>query len=347
MIKVAHLLDDFAMGGVTQSLKLFEQPRMQEIAHSFLVPIKPRTNIAPLVEADVIVDHMAASWERMPFLASLRARNRKAHIVRVEHSYTAAFEEHRVLQIGRFRLLLRLSAMLANEVVCVSEAQRGWVTQDVGIRSGKVRTIYPWSGRDRLFQLGQLPRRRDAPLQLLAYGRFAEVKNFENLIRAMRSFSQNEVQLTLFGDGPLRPRLRAIAAGQTNVRLFGPQDDPSLWLRAADAVILPSRYEAFGLVATEARMAATPPIVADVDGLPEQAVNGGIVADLSCAYSIARAIRAATRAPLAQLGLEAREGVRSQHDRILDRWEELLLAATVDHELPHRHCSTLSVDAAT
>ena len=71
--------------------------------------------------------------------------------------------------------------------------------------------------------------------------------------------------------------------------------DKAFAAAACDAVIIPSRYEAFGLVATEARMAARPVIVADIDGLPEQVGAGGCIAPLGTAAEIARAIRWAAR----------------------------------------------------
>ena len=324
MTRVSHLLDDFGMGGVTRALTLFERPELKRIASSDILQVRSNSMLAPKVEADVIVDHMSASWRRLPFLASLRARNRHARIVRVEHSYTRGFELTQVKARGRFRSLLRISAQLADEVVCVSRAQREWLTGEVGLASHRVRTIYPWSGRTELFDIDPQEGETKRPLQLLAYGRYAEVKNFAELIVAMRSFRPEDVRLTLFGDGPQRSLLEALAADLPHVQVFGPQDDPATWLGTCDAVILPSRYEAFGLVATEARMAARPVIVANIDGLPEQARDGGIIADLSSAYEIAQAIRRAKSEPLSKLGRMARCKVRGQHKAILNDWTQLL-----------------------
>ena len=102
-MNIAHLLDDFGMGGVTQALTVFDQPVLKRIATSKVVPILPDARLAPKLNVDLIVDHMALSWARIPFLVGLRARNPKARIVHIEHSYTRAFERQKVPSKLRFR----------------------------------------------------------------------------------------------------------------------------------------------------------------------------------------------------------------------------------------------------
>ncbi len=324
MITIAHLLDDFSMGGVTRALTLFDEPMIKARARSSAIPIDPASVLAPRIDADLIVDHTALSWRRFPFLASLRARNPKARIVHVMHGYTSAFEANEVKAKRRFRLMLRSAARMVDDIICVSEAQRDWLIGKVGLEPDCLRVIYPWTDRAELFSLPAAPPCEGRPLRLLAYGRYADVKNFAELITAMRSFRPSEVRLTVFGDGPQRTLLTALAADMPHVEVLGPSASPALHLARCDAVIVPSRYEAFGLVATEARMAARALIAADIDGLPEQAREGGQVAKLGSAYDIAQAIRTATRTDLAQLGMAGRRSVKSQHTQILCRWCELI-----------------------
>ncbi|MEO1729577.1 MAG: glycosyltransferase family 4 protein [Pseudomonadota bacterium] len=324
MITIAHLLDDFSMGGVTRALTLFDEPMIKARAQSRVIPIDPASALAPRIDADLIVDHTALSWRRFAFLASLRARHPNARIVHVMHGYTRAFEACEVKEKRRFRRMLRSAARLVDDIICVSDAQRDWLMSEVGIGRDRLRVIYPWTDRTELFSLPAAPARDGRALHLLAYGRYAEVKNFAELITAMRSFRPSEVRLTVFGDGPQRTLLTALAADMPHVEVLGPSSSPAVHLASCDAVIVPSRYEPFGLVATEARMAGRAVIAADIDGLPEQVREGGQVAALGSAYDIAQAIRAATRADLAQLGMEGRRGVKSQHTQILRRWCQLI-----------------------
>ncbi len=324
MIKIAHLMEDFGMGGVTRALTLFDDPLMQKRAQSRVISLNLDAKVAPKVDADMIVDHAALSWTRLAFLASLRARNPKARLVHVEHTYTRAFEAGEVPSKRRFRALLRMAARLFDDIVCVSQAQRQWLCGDVGVAPEKLRVIYPWTDREELFSLAPAQPQTDMPIKLLAYGRYASVKNFAELIKAMRWFNPDEAQLTLFGNGPDRAALEALAAELPNVDVHGPCSDPVRYLAACDAVILPSRYEAFGLVATEARMAGRGVIVAKVDGLPEQAELGGHAAALGSAQDIAKAIRWAMSADLERMGAAARRGVKSQAHQILRGWAMLI-----------------------
>ncbi|MCA0976791.1 glycosyltransferase family 4 protein [Qipengyuania flava] len=323
MIQIAHLLDDFAMGGVTRALSLFDEPRLREASRSVIVPMQRKMTEAPALKADVIVIHVPPCFSRLPYLAALRYRNPSAHIVQVEHSYTRSFEQNHVPSRIRFRLLLKTAASLVDEVVAVSKAQATWLTE-VGIDEQKISTINPWSGRFELLEVSEW-RPHSGPLKLLSYGRFCHQKNFGALVEAMGAFSSHEVELTLFGSGPERTALLDLAAGMPNVRIEPACDNPAAWLEKADAVIMPSRREAFGLVATEARMAGRAILVSDVDGLPEQAnAGGGLVAPMSTAEEIASAIRSLSQQDLGKMGRASRAGVYHQHDEIIQGWENIL-----------------------
>ncbi|MEP2734874.1 MAG: glycosyltransferase family 4 protein [Erythrobacter sp.] len=322
MLKAAHLLDDFGMGGVTRALTVFENTKLAQTASSEIVPVTSTAKLAPALNVDVIVDHMALSWRRLAFLLSLRLRNPKAAIVHVEHSYTKAFEASQVYSRSRFRTMIRISALLFDKIVCVSNAQRDWMRDCVGIPASKLKVIYPWSGRLDLQSISAPSPRNGRPLRLLAYGRYAAVKNFDSLIAAMQSFRADEVDLTVFGDGPDREALTEMAKRMPHVTISGPTDQLDAYLENCDAVIMPSHYESFGLVATEARLAGRAIIVADVDGLPEQA-SSGIVTKLRTPTEIVSAIQKARRAPLAAMGAAGREDVCNQHKDILAGWSQL------------------------
>ena len=323
MIRIAHLLDDMAMGGVTRSLTLFDDPRLASWTASTVIPMKRKMRDAPVLDADLIVIHVPPCWSRLPYLAMLRRRNRHARIVHVEHSYTREFERRHVASKSRFRLLLRLASCFVDEVVAVSHGQCAWL-RETGIDAAKLSTIRPWSGR---FELGQISDKTAhcGPLRLLAYGRFSEEKNFGDLIKAVGSFRPAEVELTLFGSGPLQEEFRGLSAEVPNVFVHPACSDPSPWLAQCDAVVLPSLREAFGLVATEARMAGRAILVADVDGLPEQAdAGGGMVAPMRSCEEIIRAISALAHRDLGAMGREARRGVANQHDEIIHGWMQIV-----------------------
>ncbi len=324
MSRLVHLLDDFGMGGVTRALTLFDEPELNTAASSRIVAIDPVARLAPTLHAELIIDHMALSWRRLAFLASLRAKHPRSRIVHVEHSYTRSFEQWNVKAKRRFRTMLRMSSLFFDEIICVSEAQRGWIANEVGITSSKLHVIHPWTNQHQLFQVPPKSPNRGQPMRLLAYGRYASVKNFSELISAIRNMPRGMVSLTLFGDGPERDALRTLAADLPNVSVLGPCDDPGAHLRSCDAVVIPSRYEAFGLVATEARMAARAILVADVDGLPEQVGKGGLSAPLKTADEISSAIFRLAKLNLRSLGEAGRREVRKQMPNTVAQWRAVI-----------------------
>ncbi|MXP14180.1 glycosyltransferase [Altererythrobacter confluentis] len=323
MIRIVHLLDDFAMGGVSRALSLFEEPTMTRLSRSTTLAMQRNMSDAPLLDADLIVIHVPPCWSRLPYLAALRKRNLQARIVQVEHSYTRSFEQLRVTSPKRFRLLLRLAAGLVDELISVSQAQAQWLVE-AGIPARKVTTILPWSGR---FELSRVPDRIEhrGPLRLLAYGRFSQEKNFGALIEAVGYLRHDEVELTLFGGGPDEEALTVLANAIPQVNIMPACGDPAPWLAQCDVVVMPSKHESFGLVATEARMAGRAILVANVDGLPEQAwAGGGLVAPLGTAEEIANAVSDLIKRDLTALGRAARAGVSTQHDEIIRGWKEVI-----------------------
>jgi len=97
----------------------------------------------------------------------------------------------------------------------------------------------------------------DGPFKLLAIARLSPEKNIETLIRAIGDQTfRNRVALTIVGDGPSRTQIEDLIHSLqiTNVRLLGavPHSGLSQHLNDAHALVLPSRYEPWGNVITEA-----------------------------------------------------------------------------------------------
>jgi glycosyltransferase involved in cell wall biosynthesis len=108
-------------------------------------------------------------------------------------------------------------------------------------------------------------------------GRLVDAKNLPLAITALRSVP--EASLVVIGDGPEREDLMRVIANSgvgERVSLKGalPRDAAIEWLRAADAAILPSRFENFPHAAVEALAAGTPVIATAVGGVPEIVETG-------------------------------------------------------------------------
>ena len=84
----------------------------------------------------------------------------------------------------------------------------------------------------------------------------------------------SDIQLILVGDGEWKPHLESIAADldiTDNLTFLGElsHEDVLKRISGASLLVLPSRYEAFGLVIIEAMSVKTPVIASGVGGIPE------------------------------------------------------------------------------
>jgi glycosyltransferase involved in cell wall biosynthesis len=110
---------------------------------------------------------------------------------------------------------------------------------------------------------------------VLAVGRLVEQKHHELAIRALAGVP--ETVLAIAGEGPLRGELEQVAAEagvDDRVRFLGVRPDARALMGAADAVVMPSRWEGLPLSALEALASGTPLVATNVRGLRELVTDG-------------------------------------------------------------------------
>jgi glycosyltransferase involved in cell wall biosynthesis len=148
-------------------------------------------------------------------------------------------------------------------------------------------------------------------INLLFVGRLDKQKGFDVLKQAYEKASQQRSDLLLHvvGEGVLSSRDRQVRS-EANVCAYG-------WLSPAeletvfascDIVIVPSRWEGFGLVAAEALRAGRPILVSDRGALPEIVTEGqtGFVVPLT-ATDMANALMRLRKQSLVQMRDKCRE----------------------------------------
>ena len=323
--RVVHLLDDFGLGGGTRGLRVFEDAAITNCAESSVHPIKPKAFMAPQLNADIIMIHFPPNWRRLSFFLSLRARNRHAKIVHVEHSYSQEWEALHVPEVTRFRLMFKLAMALVDHVICVSKAQARWMLKIKIVRPDKLDVIHPFTPNPELSML-PLPRySADQTLVIGAFGRFHEAKGFDRLIEAFKQSDQaGNMKLRLGGFGPEEAALKAQAAGFNRIRFVGEVKDVAAFIGSCDVIVIPSRYETFGQVATEARMGGRPILVSTAGGLPEQAGKSGIIVDCTDPAALIKGIQGLRNLPLAAMAQSARASTATAGDDRIGQWVTLI-----------------------
>lgn len=120
----------------------------------------------------------------------------------------------------------------------------------------------------------------DGPMVLYA-GRLVFEKGVQDLLDAVPALRERHpgLRVVIAGDGPHAEDLKAhaVKAGAEEtvdfIGFVGGHDLPALYA-AADCLVVPSRYEPFGLVALEAAAAGTAVVASDVGGLGEIVESG-------------------------------------------------------------------------
>lgn len=112
-----------------------------------------------------------------------------------------------------------------------------------------------------------------APFRFLFVGQFIELKRLSLLIDALGNLatsSGSDFRLQVVGSGPLEASLRSHAERVLGQRLdwIGrlPMERVREAMANADCLVLPSRYDGWGAVVSEALMAGTPAITSDACG---------------------------------------------------------------------------------
>jgi glycosyltransferase involved in cell wall biosynthesis len=132
---------------------------------------------------------------------------------------------------------------------------------------------------------------------LIAVGRLVYEKGHEFLIQAIPSVTRSfpNVAVGICGSGPLFGQLKeqiSALALENKVRLLGQWENVRELLAAADAFVLPSRWEGLPMALLEAMMAGLPIIATKVEGVEEVIVEGkhGFLVPTENANALADAI---------------------------------------------------------
>ena len=174
-------------------------------------------------------------------------------------------------RVGAFRYVERALARRAERIITITRALARFQVERVGLPADKVEVIH--YGLDDLpAAWGENPPDdvpANAPL-LLAVCRLEPQKGVDVAIRALRELP--EAHLVVLGEGPQRAELAALA--DERVHLLGRVPDVAAWLRRADVLVHPVRWEGFGLALLEGMLASLPVVATNVSSIPEVVVDG-------------------------------------------------------------------------
>jgi glycosyltransferase involved in cell wall biosynthesis len=190
-----------------------------------------------------------------------------------------------------FKAVVPRAVRKANHVLAVSERTKRDIVQLYGVRPEKV-TVTP-HGVDPAF----VPGDGSNDGYLLFVG---AVQARKDPLAALEAAEAAGVRLVVVGPEKEPELARELRARGADVRGWVEKPELAELYRRAGALILPSRYEGFGVPVLEAMASGTPVVLSDDEALREVAGEAGVYGDL--ADAVRRAI--ADRERYARAGLE-------------------------------------------
>jgi glycosyltransferase involved in cell wall biosynthesis len=217
------------------------------------------------LRADIVHTHLVHA----DLYGGIAAKLRGSRLVSTKHNDDP-------FRSGTFRHVERTLCRLADRVIAITESLRSFTVERVGVPAAKVETIhYGLDGPPRRWGTNPPDPAPDGVPILLAVARLVPQKGVDVAVRALRELP--DAWLVVLGEGPERPRLERLAREldvAERVWLPGRVPDVATWLRRADVVVHPARWEGFGSALLEAMLCAKPVVASRVSSIPEIVADG-------------------------------------------------------------------------
>ena len=206
---------------------------------------------------DIVHVHL---WPSLYYLAMVSKMARLPLYLFTEHNTWNARRKYRILRFVEARAYSTYHTIICNSHE-TQLALLGWV-RTVRDRVRVVENGVP------VPEFHKTSYKLDDPVSLIIIGRLMPQKGMDIAIKAVRLLGRERinVMLTIIGDGPEYSKLAKIAAGLP-VRFISSTANPGQYMLESDILIMPSRWEGFGLTAIEASMIGLPVIASRIDAL--------------------------------------------------------------------------------
>ncbi|WP_029587074.1 glycosyltransferase [Bradyrhizobium sp. URHD0069] len=254
------------------------------------------------VRPDIVHIHSTfAGLVIRPLLLLTRGR---PQVVYCPHGWAFARETSR-LSHQTTKLVEYLLARITDRIICISSDEQQQAI-NAGIARERLVLVHNGISADRPSPRTNSIAWTSRKTRVLFIGRLDRQKGYDLLVETARHLSE-AVDVQVIGSSVIGKREDLELP--SNVTLLGWMDRPQIeaHLQAADLVVIPSRWEAFGLVALEAMRAAKPIVAFRVGALPE-IVEDGVTGILGSPVSVASLVAAIQRARQLDLPATGRNG---------------------------------------
>lgn len=244
--------------------------------------IKQIHEVIEKVNPDII--HVHSTWAglfvRLPYLI----RKRKAKIIYQSHGWAFLMDTSNYKK-KIYALVERILSISTDRIINISNYEQNQAIE-YGLNKNKMIMIY--NGVEDKINKSNLKLNWDKDkINLLFVGRLDRQKGLDLFLDVYNKMKLENIHLYVIGTSVLD---NSLPKSTKYVTYLGWVDnkDIDIYYQACDAVIMPSRWEGFGLVAIEAMRNSKPVIVSNRGALPEIIEDNisGYIFDLETDYKL-------------------------------------------------------------
>lgn len=320
-----HLLRDVP-------LKMYGYDRTGRNLQSFMRLFAAIRRTVAVEEPDIVFlrSSIAGAVGRLALLSSPR----RPRVVYCAHGWAFTREASFASNLFFGLLEAALSRINTDRIVNISRSE-AIAAKNAWLPTSKMVTIY--NGVRHVITPKASDKAKRGPIRLLYVGRFDHQKGIDRLIKAYCKLSPAKYHLTLIGEAVLKDDASITIPSTVTVISWQARDALFDQYRKADVLIVPSRWEGFGLVAAEAMQAGTAVIAARVGGLAEIVIDKLTGRLFDTDAELLRILKTATKRNLHLMGRKGRERYLSHFDarRTAESLLDVFRTLTEQHHYPH------------
>ncbi len=218
-------------------------------------------------ENNVDIVHSHLFW---PTVISRIAVTKKISLITTIHAFIARSLDYKrwyIRSIDRFTYQLRKSIIIA-----VAKGAQDEYFSFLRLKPYKTYVLYTFVDMERYVQKNIAAG--TSPFKLISTGALRIQKNQSYLIKAMALIKDSDVELHIYGGGPLESALQQLI-NQTGAKVIlkGIVKNIEEILPQYNAFVMSSTFEGFSLAVLESMAVKTPLLLSDIDSFKEQCKN--------------------------------------------------------------------------
>jgi 1,4-alpha-glucan branching enzyme len=236
-----------------------------------------------LKKFDPDIIHAHDSRHYTTFLSYIYSKRSRKPMILTEHGFHSMRNVTNLLYFFYNKLVSRKIFRQAEKVIAVSDSLKKELVR-LGVPEKKIAVVHNAIDlQDYSPKAKQVLKSEFGKRMVFSAGRLIEEKGFQHLIRAVPCILKEFPETMFLIAGPdhyYRSHLEKLSKGMgvsEKVLLLGSicEDELRSFMKSADAIVIPSTYEPFGIIALEAMAFEKPIVASDVGGLSEIFSGGG------------------------------------------------------------------------